>query len=167
MRSSPRPCPSSCASGFSLAPRSRGSPIRCPARATRSRRARLPSNSTTALPKPFSRATPSGRPALRSADLSGSKTSAPSRSVTASPRAILRRRAARTYRKCSTSIRPRRARKLRKALSSARSQTSQATPTAMTARSPSALPKPSTSSSKCPEPSATSIRTAASPSTCA
>lgn len=37
----------------------------------------------------FSRATPSGRPALRSADLSGSKTSAPSRSVTASPRAIL------------------------------------------------------------------------------
>lgn len=45
--------------------------------------------------------------------------------------------------------------------------TSQATPTAMTARSPSALPKPSTSSSKCPVPSATSIRTAASPSTCA
>ena len=35
MRSSPRPCPSSCASGFSSAPRSRGSPIRCPARATR------------------------------------------------------------------------------------------------------------------------------------
>ena len=34
-------------------------------------------------------------------------------------------------------------------------------------RSPSALPKPSTSSSKCPEPSATSIRTAASPSICA
>lgn len=35
MRSSPRPCPSFCASGFSSAPRSRGSPIRCPARATR------------------------------------------------------------------------------------------------------------------------------------